>query len=146
MWYGHPQAGRLIDAQSATSIATCIVLDRSYSSTAAYTLGAPPTLSQDELPPAAWRWPRDLRPPDLALLLEAGPAVRRARIEARAGGVGIGIGEWERRVKGDPSLGENIHAAYTRLQLERRVVLDAEQSPQAVLEQAVQAFRTTVKP
>lgn len=97
------------------------MLDRSYSSTAAYTLGAPPTVSQDELPPAAWRWPRDLRQPDLALLLEAGPAVRQARIEARAGGVGIGIGEWERRVKGDPSLGENIHAAYRRLQLERRV-------------------------
>ena len=121
------------------------MLDRSYSSTAAYTLGAPPTVSQDELPPAAWRWPRDLRQPYLALLLEAGPAVRQARIEARAGGVGIGIGEWERRVKGDPSLGENIHAAYRRLQLERRVVLDAAQRPKAVLAQALEAWYRTIE-
>ena len=61
-------------------------------------------------------------------------------------GVGIGIGEWERRVKGDPSLGENIHLAYRHLQLERRVVLDAAQRPQAVLAQAVEAFHTIEGP
>lgn len=135
----------------ARAACTCVVLDRNYLSTAAYTLGVPPTVEDfGELPASAWHWPADLPPPTLALLLRAGQGARQARIQARAGVSGFGVGEWERRISADPRLGERIHSAYLKIEAPgSRIELDAEQDAQSVLRDAIEAYnkvRPTISP
>ena len=65
------------------------IVDRWYSSTCAYTIGykntnGPPTESIDLLPDSLFKWPRDLSPPDLMIILEVDDDVRIKRVSNRA--------------------------------------------------------------
>jgi thymidylate kinase len=118
------------------------VMDRFYHSTASSTIGqaARSVAEVKALPDAAFVWPSDLPMPHLVLLLELNDATRMKRLRAR----GIeGWGASEERQAQDPMLGARIQAAFHRVSCPqtRVVVLDASQSPEAVLRDAVQACR-----
>ena len=108
------------------------IVDRWYSSTCAYTIGykntnGPPTESIDLLPNSLFKWPRDLSPPDLMLILEVDDNERINRVSDRAdrnsNTQNTGIDDppqasrnnpWDERLSNDTELGQRIISAHHR--------------------------------
>ena len=102
-----------------------VVIDRWYASTCAYTIARPPKLddnsiANDEqtpndimsnLPGEVYEWPQDLRlKPQLLLVLNIDPEVRRKRVENRALGTGGAsrFNPWDDRLAKEVGLGDRI--------------------------------------
>jgi thymidylate kinase len=134
------------------------IVDRWYTSTVAYSVAWKNTTggvesSVDSLSPFVFSWPRNLRPPDLLVLLQVDDTVRRDRVKARNTSTGDNennFNPWDERLDQDDNLGKRIMRAFERVgeQLElmttsnakattRIVRLNANQSKQKVLEDAV---------
>jgi len=108
------------------------IVDRWYSSTCAYTIGykntnGPPKESIDLLPDSLFKWPRDLSPPDLMLILDVDDDVRIKRVSDRADRSSTtqntGIEDppkasrnnpWDERLSNDIELGQRIISAHHR--------------------------------
>ena len=106
------------------------IVDRWYSSTCAYTISykntnGPPKESIDLLPDSLFKWPRDLSPPDLMVILEVGDDVRIKRISDRANRnsntQNTSIDDppqasrnnpWDERLSNDTELGQRIISAH----------------------------------
>jgi len=107
------------------------IVDRWYSSTCAYTIGykntnGPPSESIDLLPESLFKWPRDLSPPDLMLILEVDDEVRIKRVSDRADRSSSTQNTvddppqasrnnpWDERLSNDTELGQRIISAHHR--------------------------------
>jgi len=107
------------------------IVDRWYSSTCAYTIGykntnGPPKESIDLLPDSLFKWPRDLCPPDLMIILEVYDDVRIKRVSDRADRSSSTQNTvddppqasrnnpWDERLSNDTELGQRIISAHHR--------------------------------
>eukprot|EP00588_Corethron_pennatum_P026244 CAMPEP_0194327020 /NCGR_PEP_ID=MMETSP0171-20130528/39307_1 /TAXON_ID=218684 /ORGANISM="Corethron pennatum, Strain L29A3" /LENGTH=816 /DNA_ID=CAMNT_0039086811 /DNA_START=115 /DNA_END=2562 /DNA_ORIENTATION=+ len=127
-----------------------IIIDRWYASTLAYTVAYnDDNKNNDEinitsLSEQIFEWPRDLLIPDLLLILNIDPVVRRQRVERRkAEGSGASqFNPWDDRLSQDLQLGSRILQALSRITKgpKRVADLDANASMQGVLRETLGIF------
>lgn len=128
------------------------VVDRWFSSTCAYsiawknTTGGPEAI--DALPPHLFRWPEDLHPPQLQLLLRLEDSVRIARVKDRAAGISdtSRYNPWDQRLTDDLDLGRRIMRAHERsIGPEGQAIVDASLSRGDVLSNALDVVKSSLK-
>lgn len=135
-----------------------VVIDRWYTSTVAYSVSWKNTEggmeSVDALESSIFRWPGDLRPPDILCLLRVDDDVRRERVQSRAranssssiGGPKIvDYNPWDERLDKDENLGRRIMRSFERVAegllasngITRVARLDASRSKENVIQDAL---------
>ena len=114
------------------------VIDRFYSSTAAYTIGGQTTGEEEDINafyrdcPELFIWPHDLSTPDVILLLEADEDVRMNRLSRRV--VDPDVNEYDELLRKYKDLGKRINRCIKVL---RHVdVVDANKNADEVLREA----------
>lgn len=128
------------------------VVDRWYTSTCAYTIGYKNTTggeeSIDSLDASLFRWPNDLRKPDVVALLQVDDEVRKRRVEKRAAAAvdDDNHNPWDGRLSRDPCLGKRIFRALERASAPFDALrIDANKSPGDVLGSALAAIEPRVR-
>lgn len=129
------------------------VVDRWFSSTCAYsiawknTAGGPEAI--DALPVELFKWPKDLIPPQVQLLLHVDEEVRRSRVQSRAATDGVAstsrFNPWDQRLEDDAQLGQRILRAHQRSIGSEKVFVNADGTPSEVLEAALQLVRSRLE-
>jgi len=141
-----------------------VVIDRWYASTCAYTIARPPKLDDNNfiangeqtssdimsnLPQSVYEWPKDLRlKPQLLLVLNIDPEVRRKRVEYRALGTGGAsrFNPWDDRLANEVGLGDRILEVLNRITGPNEIhSLDANVTIDDVVQQALDIVQPTVK-
>ena len=118
--------------------ALTFVIDRFYSSTAAYTIGGQTTGEEEEIDtlyknhPELFIWPHDLSIPDVILLLEADEDVRMNRLSTRL--IDPDANEYDELLRKYKDLGRRINRCIKLLH--RVEVIDANKTADDVLLQA----------
>jgi thymidylate kinase len=132
----------ILEEASTTDSELVFVVDRWYTSTCAYsiawknTAGGPESV--DRIAESLFEWPRDLRRPDLLLLLLVDDDVRKERVRARA--QTSDYSHWDGRLDRDADLGKRILRALERVaERQEHVVLNASQTQEQVLTDALTA-------
>ncbi len=154
----HSEGGIDLDSSASStrqSYRLIVIVDRWYTSTVAYSVSWKNTHggieSIDALESSIFRWPGDLRPPDILFLLQVDDGVRRYRVQSRAkanssiGGVSeYDYNPWDGRLDGDENLGRRIMGSFDRVAnglvtngITRVVRLDANQMKEKVIQDAV---------
>jgi thymidylate kinase len=143
----HCQADRLL----------VVIIDRWYSSTVAYSVSWKNTKggieSVDALESSIFRWPGDLRPPNVLFLLQVDDGIRRDRVQSRAkanssnGEPKQDYNPWDERLDKDENLGRRIMCSFERVaeglvssETTRVVRLDANRSKDGVIQDALLAI------
>lgn len=126
-----------------------VVVDRYAYSSMAYAAGAA-AHTVEGLPAAEaklWRWPADVRPaPTLVVFLQLSSAARIARIGQRASRQAVAETEEEKRLARSRRLEQAVETAFLRCCQHNSeqipfIVLDADQPPEKLAEQVLQAVK-----
>lgn len=133
------------------------LIDRFYSSTCAYTVGWKNTsgsaaLSIGTLPDSIFKWPPNLVPPNVMLILGVNDATRRQRVASRADPSETSLttapsrhNPWDERLSNDEELGQRIMAAHYRSIGPSNVrVVDANVSPNQVADAALKIVQEVI--
>eukprot|EP00037_Helgoeca_nana_P035262 m.424465 g.424465 ORF g.424465 m.424465 type:complete len:329 (+) comp46903_c0_seq1:113-1099(+) len=105
----------------AADASVMFVVDRMFCTTCAYTVGWRNTEggaeAVDVLPDVVFRWPTDLQPPNLVLILSVDDTTRRERVEVRnALTPGDPASPWDSRLSEYPDLPIRIMQAFMRME------------------------------
>lgn len=127
----HLEVGQLLQKQNITRVVLLAIVDRWYTSTVAYSVAWKNTQddisSVDALDESIFRWPVNLRSPDLLFLLQVDDETRKTRVRVRNTGSGGDAAQaketdliknynpWDERLDKDVNLGTRIMRSFERV-------------------------------